>query len=178
MKKEDLLLIAMIVIFLSTLFVELMAPRLNTGKNNQATANVVYSEEYTASLREAVIKELYGSREQYASDQTGSRSDYIDKAASKNGELVIDESRMQSVYDSKLKEFDAKVDQAYVDEIVKSRQEQLVKEGAYNHVGEKKESTNRDVMYWKNGGKYFALLVELAMIGYLLYKRQRDKEEY
>ena len=108
MKKENILLAFIIVILIGMLYHDVVGPRIDVDSNrpDPTTENIVYSEEFTERLREEVITELYGSREYYATEHTGSRADYVDKEASKSGELVIDEVRMQQVYDSKLKEFD------------------------------------------------------------------------
>jgi len=176
MKKEDILLIILIIVFIGSLFFSFVDPNVVDSDDNQNTTNIVYSDEYKESVRENVIIELYGSRESYASEKTGSRADYVDKESSKDGELVIDEDRKQQVYESKLKEFDSMIDNEKVDEIVAERLEQLVDEGAYNNLAESNKISSRKVMYWKNGGKYYALIVEAVMILCLLYKRRKESK--
>jgi len=176
-KIEYILLIILIAVFVGSLvWMLFIEPKmLDQTDNNQNTADIVYTEEYKQSVRENVIYELYGSREAYATEKTGSRADYVDKEASKNGELVVDEERMQQVYDSKLAEFDSMIDNDKVDEIVNKRLEQLVDAGVYNTLAEDNKVSSRDVMYWKNGGKYFALVVEAVMILYVVFRIIRRK---
>lgn len=136
------------------------------------TEKIVYSEEYTESLRQQVITELYGSREQYATDQTGDRKNYIDKEASKDGELVIDEERMNAVYESKLKEYDSKIDYDKVNSIVKERQEQLVKDQSYAHVLDENKVTRHKAMYFRTSYKYFACGVIIFLAIVAVYKNR------
>lgn len=173
MKKENFLLACIIVIFIGMIYHDLVRPRLveNSTKADPKTESIVYSEEFTERLREEVITELYGSRETYATEQTGSRADYVDKEASMSGELVIDEERMQQVYDSKLKEFDEMVDQAKVDEIVKERQNKLSEEKAFKGYGEKEVGMNREVMYWNAGGRYFGMIVLAGMAIFIIIRK-------
>jgi|GEM_PF-3888861 len=172
MKKENVLLVILIIVFAQSVYGEFIGPGVAASKtDNQNTAKVVYTDEYRESVRQDVIQELYGSRETYASEKTGSRADYLDKEASKGGEMVIDEKRMQQVYDSKLQEYDARIDNEKVDKIVNERLEQVVDEGRYDDLAESNEVTSKDVMYWKNGGKYFALVVEALMILFILYRK-------
>ncbi len=149
----------------------------DSNTEDTATESIVYSESYTESLREEAIKELYGDREQYAKDHTGSRADYVDKEASASGELVVDEERMQAVYDEKLKEFDDMVDAQKVDNLVKEKQEQLVANQAYKDDNSNQSGhTSRKVMYWKSGGKYFGMLVIVFMIIYLAVSEIKKKK--
>ncbi len=173
MKKENIILAFIIVLLIGMLFQDIVRPRLDmdSQKPDPKTDSIVYSEEFTERLREEVITELYGSREGYATEHTGSRADYVDKEASKSGELVIDEDRMQQVYDSKLKEFDEKVDQAKVDEIVKERQKELSEEKAFKGYGEKEVGMNREVMYWNAGGRYFGMVVLACMALFLIIRK-------
>ncbi len=173
MKKENILLAFIIVIFIGMLFHDVVGPRIeaDSPKPDLTTDNIVYSEEFTERLREEVITELYGSREHYATEQTGSRADYVDKEASMSGELVIDEARMQQVYDSKLKEFDEMVDQAKVDEIVKERQDKLSEEKAFKGYGEKEVGMNREVMYWNAGGRYFGMVILAGMALFIIVRK-------
>lgn len=176
MKKIDLILISFILIFIGTLISVFVLPRMadKSAERNEDTAKIVYSEHYTESVRESITEELYGNREQYATDRTGSRADYVDKEASTvSGQLVIDEERMQAVYDSKLKEYDDMVDHEKVDALVKERQEQLVEQGVYKGYFKKESTYSREMMYWKNGGKYFAIVELFGMILYVLYIRRK-----
>lgn len=177
MNKVNIVLTGLIVLFVSMVFSNFIYPiiKANTPSKDTSTEKVVYSEAYTASLREDVIQELYGNREQYAKEQTGSRADYVDKAASQAGELVIDEARMQEVYNQKLNEFDSKIDQEKVDALVKERQEQLVESEAYKdfYKTDGSEHYSREMMYWNSGGKYFAMFVNLLMIIYLIYYKKK-----
>lgn len=173
MKKENIILAFIIAIFIGILLHDIVGPRVaeNSKKSDPTTDRIVYSEEYTERLREEVITELYGSREHYATEHTGSRADYVDKEASRSGELVIDEERMQQVYDSKLKEFDEMVDQAKVDEIVKERQKKLSEDKAFEGYGEKEVGMNREVMYWNAGGRYFGMVVLAGMALFIIIRK-------
>lgn len=180
MKKENILLVFIIVILVGMLYHDVIGPRVDADSNrpDPTTENIVYSEEFTERLREEVITELYGSREYYATEHTGSRADYVDKEASKSGELVIDEVRMQQVYDSKLKEFDDMVDQTKVDEIVKERQSKLSEDKAFKGYGEKEVGMNREVMYWNAGGRYFGMVVLAGMALFIIIRKiiRRNRE--
>ena len=94
-----------------------------------------------------------------------------------SGELVIDEVRMQQVYDSMLKEFDDMVDQSKVDEIVKERQNKLSEEKAFKGYGEKEVGMNREVMYWNAGGRYFGMVVLAGMALFIIIRKIRRSRE-
>ena len=180
MKKTYFVLFGLISLLVMMVIHNFIVPYIESKSESKdtSTKKVVYSEAYTKSLREEAIEELYGSREQYARDHTGSRADYIDKEASKSGELVIDEERMQTVYNQKLQEFDAKVDSEKVDKLVKEKQEQLVESQAYKDMYkvDQNEHYSREMMYWNSGGKYFAMVVDLFMILYLIFfKLKKNK---
>ena len=175
MKKDNIILACIIVIFIGILFHDVVGPLLdaNSKRPDPTTDSIVYSEEFTERLREEVITELYGSRETYATEHTGSRADYVDKEASMSGELVIDEVRMQQVYDSKLKEFDEMVDQAKVDEIVKERQNELSDDKVFKGYGDEEVGMNREVMYWNAGGRYFGMVVLAAMAIVIIIRKMK-----
>lgn len=174
-KKSTIILIGFIILFILNIIFAFVLPYFDStsSSNDLDTEKIVYSEAYTESLREEIIKELYGSREQYAIDHTGSRADYIDKQASSGGELVIDEDRMQAVYDSKLREFDEMIDNEKIDRLVKQRQEELIANNTYKDFYKSSEDTTREVMYWKHGGKYFAMLELVFMILYIIYIKRK-----
>lgn len=171
MKKTTLVLIGLVWLFLSMVITNFILPvvRSHSNKRDTVTEKIVYSDSYTEELREEVIRQLYGSREQYAKEHTGSRSEYVNKEASMAGKLVIDEERMQAVYDSKLQEFDDMIDSEKVDLLVKEKQEQLVESKIYKDVYKKADHTSREMMYWNSGGKYFAMVELFFMILYVVY---------
>lgn len=81
---------------------------------------------------------------------------------------------MQEVYNSKLKEFDAKVDNEKVSAIVMERQEQLVKDEAFKDVNKPRTVRSKEMMYWESGGKYFALVELVVLIIVAIYTRRKQ----
>lgn len=159
------------------LLMPMILTRLEGVEPNHATdtERVVYSEAYTESLRQEVIRELYGSREQYAKEQTGSRADYVDREASMSGEMVVDEARMQQVYESKLLEFDAKVDEAKVEEILRQRQESLAASGAYEDPYKVEKTLTGEQIRWRQSRNYILITDGLVLIGYGFYRYFKKK---
>ena len=172
MKKDTIILIEFAFLFIGTIYFSIIYPLVKKD-NDAATKDIVYSKSYVESVRNEVIEELYGNRETYASNHTGSRAEYIDKEASAAGELVIDEERMQKVYDSKLAEYDANIDHEKVDGIVTARIKELEEKDPYKGYNEKHYDTSRDVMYWEHGGKYFAIIELFFLMAYIIYIKRR-----
>lgn len=154
--------------------------RLLSGDDEEVptdTEKIVYSEPFTENLRQEVIRDLYGSREQYAKDATGSRADYVDKEASRGGELVIDEARMQQVYESKLAEFDAKVDMDKVNAIVEERQAKLSAENVFEDPYKDVRHLTGEQIRWKQSRKYILITDGLIFGCYFLYRIWKKKKE-
>lgn len=145
-------------------------------KPDTDTPKIVYSESYEESIRESVIKELYGSREQYANNITGDRADYLDKeATAASGEIVIDEERMAQVYEDALKEFDSQIDYEKVNSIVKERQEQLISERRYEDEYKAERSMTGKQRLWNRSKRYILITDIVIVLAFGLYSMRKKK---
>lgn len=178
MRKSRIVCIAVMAIFAIMFVGSFIYPlvKKESGSKGNKTKSIVTTEEYTKYLREEVVEDLYGNREAYAAQHTGSRADYIDKNASQGSTLVIDEERMERVYQSKLAEYDAMIDQSKVDALVKERQDAMISEGVFDDISSNERTLSAKQRRWNEGGRCFGGAVIIVMLFIVCFQGKKKEK--